>query len=304
MRRFAAILLVILCLAGAAACAAAEEEQTRHDPPGVLRLHMIDIGCGDAYLLTVDDLVLLIDCGTDSTLPIASHVYNRPLFEYLAASGIDHVDAHIVTHWHNDHCYNVDTLAEMYGTEDLVVYGVSKELYKELAPLPVGTYRQVKDGDRFEIGPLGILCVGPEYRDNRDGTHNIDSLNFVMTYRDIRFFFSGDYVDWTVLKRWKDEIADIDVLDFPHHGMEPLYMTKNCMKQINPRVITITSRTRGVVNSFCKQCGLAEEPILLSVLDKTNAQIITDGTGLWYATNVQAGEFPDGEAVPARANQE
>ena len=299
MRRFMAILLTVLFLAGVMSSAVAEEEPARHDPPGVLRLHMIDIGCGDAYLLTVDDLVLLIDCGTNSTVPIAQHSNNPPLFGYLAASGIDHVDMHIVTHWHNDHCYNVDTLAEMYGTGDLVVYGVTEELYSELRPLPVGTYRQLKDGDRLKAGPLDILCVGPEYRDFPDSPFNIFSLNFIITYGNIRFLFTGDWVDKTVLTRWKDEIADIDVLDFPHHGLEPICMEQESMKQINPRVITITSHERGTVRRFCKQSGLAEDPVFLSVLDG-NTQIITDGTALWYASHVKPGEFPDGEAVPPR----
>ena len=299
MRRSVAFLLVILCLTGAITCAASEEKQIRHDPDGILRLHMIDIGCGDAYMLTVDDLVLLIDCGTDSTEPIAKHINNMPLFEYLAASGIDHVDVHIVTHWHYDHCYNVDTLAEMYGTKDLVVYGTTRELYKDLDPLPVGTYRQMKDGDRLAVGPLDILCVGPEYLEKRTGTHNNDSLNFILTYKDIKFFFSGDYVHWSVLRRWKDELADIDVLDFPHHGLKPLYLTKDCMKKINPRVVMITGRSRGNVQEFIKDCRLRKKPVVLSVMDG-NAQIITDGASLRVASHVEAGEFPDGELLPPR----
>ena len=80
----------------------------------LLRLHQINIGSADAYLLTVGDIVILVDCGTNITVPISDNANNPPLFSYLEASGIDHVDVHFVTHWHNDHCYNVDRLSALY----------------------------------------------------------------------------------------------------------------------------------------------------------------------------------------------
>ena len=89
--------ILVLVLAAAVLPASAEQSPESAVPspaPGseLLRLHQIDIGCGDAYLLTVGDYTVLVDCGTDSTLPIAQHVHNYPLFDYLEAVGIDHVD--------------------------------------------------------------------------------------------------------------------------------------------------------------------------------------------------------------------
>ena len=295
LRRFLLLFLASALLFSALPAAGAEDGE-------LLRLHMIDIGCGDAYLLTVGDLVMLIDCGTNcDNRSISEHIYNRPLFEYLEASGIDHVDMHIVTHWHNDHCYNVNMLMEKYGSDDTVVYGVSAEIFRDLSPLAGGTYRRLNDGDRFSAGPLDILCIGPEYMENRPGIYNHDSLNFIVTYGSCRFLFTGDWMDKTVYDRWKDEIADVDVFHFPHHGMEPLYITKECMHQANPRVILITGRQRGLVKQFVRQAGLDMDAVVyLSVMDK-NCMVICDGENLWTATGVGPGEFPAGDPVPPRA---
>ena len=35
--------------------------------------------------------------------------------QYLEAVGVTHVDAYIVTHWHLDHCMNVNHILERWG---------------------------------------------------------------------------------------------------------------------------------------------------------------------------------------------
>ena len=297
--------ILVLVLAAAVLPASAEQSPESAVPspaPGseLLRLHQIDIGCGDAYLLTVGDYTVLVDCGTDSTLPIAQHVHNYPLFDYLEAVGIDHVDLYFVTHWHNDHCYNVDTLMELYGREDTVVYGSTPELYAELAPLPTGIYRHLIDGDHFTAGPLDILCVGPVFRDNLVGTFNHDSLNFIVTWGNHRFLFTGDFVERTVCKNWPEETADIDVLSFPHHGLEPMTMTKECFRHMDPRLVLIPGRQAGPVRSFAFHTAYAgKDAVYLSMKDG-NLLVTSDGTNLWYAANVVPGELPLGELLPPR----
>ena len=298
------IVSVLLLLLLAACFFPAGYGESAPDPDrDLLRLHQIYIGSGDAYLLTVGDTVILVDCGTNITSPISDNVNNPPLFTYLEASGIDHMDAHFVTHWHNDHCYNVGRLSEMYGTDDTVVYGVSEQILKDFDPLPAGTYQQLKDGDRLTVGPLDILCVSPPYSDSLRGLNNMQSLNFIVTYHDVRIMFTGDYMDWSLNRRWGSTLADIDILSFPHHGInDPFSVKEQTYRLVNPHLILVPGGDHGIIREFALRKSRAQtDPVILCNRDG-NLLVSTDGTGIWYAVNVEPGTFPLGEELPPRNN--
>ena len=295
---FLTLILAVCCLTG---CGSAEDAPAPERE--LLRLHQIDIGSADAYLLTVGDTVILVDCGTNITVPISDHANNPPLFSYLEASGIDHVDVHFVTHWHNDHCYNVDRLSELYGTDSTVVYGASAEILKALDPLPAGTYQQLKDGDRLTVGPLDILCVSPPFSEKLTGASNSQSLNFIVTYGNIRIMFGGDFMDWSLVRRWGDTLADVDILSFPHHGLSnPFAVTEQVYKLVNPHLVLVPGGERGVVRKFALHQAYAQtNPVILCSRDG-NILVSTDGTDIWYAVQVEPGTFPLGEKLPPREN--
>lgn len=102
----AALLLLTLLLPFAAAEKKTEAEQTLP----MLELHQVTLGCADGYLIRFGNTTVLIDGG--EAWP------NKPerLFpQYLEAVGVTHVDAYIVTHWHLDHCMNVNHILERWG---------------------------------------------------------------------------------------------------------------------------------------------------------------------------------------------
>lgn len=299
VRRFLVFLCAVFLLFSFSAASSEAAAQSAVPSGSVLRVHQIDIGSGDAYMLTVDDIVILVDCGINTQTPLGNGAKHPELNRYIASSGIDHIDAYFVTHWHNDHCYNVDYFLDLYGTEETVTYGVSAEFFPGLAPLPAGTYRQLIDGGRVHIGPLDILCIGPVDQEDLTGNVNQQSMNFIVSYGNHRFLFTGDWVDRTVADRWPDEITDIDVLSFPHHGIEPMYITKKCYTMMNPRVILIPGRGSYNVRKFVKSIGLLDNTILLSGNDG-HLLISSDGDSLWAASHVQPGEFPFGDLVPQR----
>lgn len=102
----AALLLLTLLLPFASAEEKTEAEQTLP----MLELHQVNLGCADGYLIRFGNTTVLIDGG--ETWP------NKPerLFpQYLEAVGVTHVDVYIVTHWHLDHCMNVNHILERWG---------------------------------------------------------------------------------------------------------------------------------------------------------------------------------------------
>ena len=297
IRRFFLLLCTVFLLCSFSPVQSEAASPSDLSPGSVLRIHQIDIGSGDAYMLTVDDIVILVDCGINTLTPLGNGAKHPGLNQYIAASGIDHIDAYFVTHWHNDHCYNVNYFLGLYGTENTVTYGVSEEYFPGLAPLPAGTYQQMIDGGHVQIGPLDILCIGPVDQENLTGNINPQSMNFIVSYGSHRFLFTGDWVDQTVADRWPDEITGIDVLSFPHHGHEPMYITRKCYAMMNPRVVLIPGRGSYNVRKFVKSLGLLDHTVLLSGNDG-NILVTSDGSSLWVASHVRPGELPVGDLVP------
>ncbi len=272
MRKFFCLLLPCLLLLTLA----------QAEPLPYMQLHQIDIGCADAYLLMAEDTVILVDCGTDTDVGASP----EPLFDYLDQAGFSSIDAHFVTHYHNDHAINIDEISRRYGKDSTVLYGPSKELPERFLPLPHGTYCQLKDYDTLDIGPFHIQCVGPE-SDEMTGEDNYSSLNFIVTYGERTFFFTGDYVHYTVRERHLNEISNIDVLSFPHHGLTPICISNKTMKAVAPKIVLVPSNNRWDAKNFMQSLNL--EPDVYA--SNGHIVILCDGIDLKLYTHVSPGQF-------------
>ncbi|MBR3494636.1 MAG: MBL fold metallo-hydrolase [Clostridia bacterium] len=288
--------LAILCLL--VGFAAAEEITLMTPVPQApeLRLHQISNGSTDCYLVTCGDFVMLVDCGENTSIHNSN---SKRLFGYLDAYGIDHVDIHLVTHWHDDHAYNIPQINERYGGENTIVFGTSAELPERFGPLQHGVYRQLRDGDRVQAGPVELLCVGPEESD-LSGEFNKHSLNVVMYYQSHRFLFTGDWVDGTVVKRHEEELNRIDVLSFPHHGLTPMCIRPYTMRVLSPRVILVPGGggSEDKVKDFVfHECSVKRMPRFYSNRDG-HVHVIVRGNELRTAYHVTPGEYPAGKLAP------
>ena len=249
-----------------------------------MQLHQVDVGCANAYLLMSGDTVILIECGIDWYKGRGDTP--DKLMNYIASTGIDHYDAHFITHWHNDHCLMMPELSELYGSDSSSVYGPSIG-YPDFLSLPKGTYRQLKAGESLEIGPFHILCVGPETI-RRDGHINEDSLNLLITFGSYRMLFTGDFLEYAVGKRFGEEIAGTDVITFPHHGLEPFAVTSDTLRLINPKIVLLPGAPAGSVIQLFRRLGMAPE-----VYGNWygNVVLVCDGTSAEVHTHAEPGEF-------------
>ena len=270
-----AFLMVLLMLSGAAL---AEETPA-------MQLHQIDIGIGDAYLLISGKTIILVDCGIDSD---ATGI-NDGLMNYLKKARINHIDAHIVTHYHDDHCGNITVLNRRYGKDYTVVYGPSRELQKRFQPLKNGTYRQMKDGDELDIGPFHIKCISPG-DPNTMGTTNYDSLNFIVTFGRKTFLFTGDWVDWKVARRHPESMQKIDVLSFPHHGLLPLCIQGDTMRQWSPGIVLVPGKNRDDIKKFAQSSHCSVIPEVYSY-HEGHVVLTSDGRTIQVHTQVKPGQF-------------
>lgn len=214
------ILAFLACLMLLFPAAMAEEAMP------IMEVHQMSLGVADGYYIRVGDAEIVIDGGNPNP-----ERKNNDVMNYLRTVGAGTLDAHIITHWHLDHCMNINAILTEFGDENTLVYSPSVEVpckiiggdnYSvtlQVAPLANGIYRQMVMGDVVRIGDITITCIGPE-KLQYDGCQNVDSLNFVLQYGSRRFLFTGDYAqNDCITNQYRELCTNVDVLKFPHHGL-------------------------------------------------------------------------------------
>lgn len=237
-------LIMLLC---ALLCVPALAEEDAQEP-ALLEVHQMNIGCADGYLIRLEDFTLLIDGGNANPLAPTDDVVN-----YLRDAGVEKLDAVIVTHWHLDHCMNLNDVLAEFGDGETVVYSPADRVPDKIdngtvvvkvGPLVTGTHQQMQMGDVLEAAGMTITCIGPREL-SLDGGCNADSLNFVLQYGERRFLFTGDFAQSGCINtEYHDLCSDVDVLKFPHHGIEPFEIGNIAIRNVSPEYVLVP----GVVN--------------------------------------------------------
>lgn len=287
MKKLLSLLFVLMMMLPAAF---AEEESAP-----LMEVHQMAVGYADAYYIRVGDIELVIDGGNPNPRWPKDDVVN-----YLRDVGATTLDACIMTHWHLDHCMNMNEVLEAFGDENTVTYGPSEQpvdtltyedrfgkIEIEIGPVVKGTYAQMKVDDVIQIGPLTITCVGPGTL-KQDGRVNGDSLNFVLQYGERRILFTGDCTRTDDILAHEEICSQVDVLKFPHHGSEPYELKPNAMRVVAPTYVLIPStfNNHKVFNYFKDH----EVPVIReNVLTQREGHIVivTDGGDLMEARTQQ-----------------
>ncbi len=286
MKKLISLLFVLMMMLPAAF---AEEESAP-----LLEVHQLAIGYADAYFVRVGDIEIMIDGG--KPVPFAR---NDDVVNNLRALGATELDVYIITHWHLDHCENVNVVLEQFGTPETVVYSPSEkvpekindgkklERYLYIAPLANGVYKQMKQGDVINVGPLTISCVGPE-KVKQEGKVNGDSLNFVLQYGSRRILFTGDYTRTQDITAYEEICSQVDVLKFPHHGSEPFEIKPNALRVVDPTYVLMPSN----FNNYKVFCYIRDNGVDIlreNVLTQREGHIVivTDGGDLLEARTQQ-----------------
>lgn len=290
MQKIIAILLALLCLA---LPAFAEEAETAE----VLQVHSLMLGCADGFLIRLGDVEILVDGG--NALPQAP---TDDVVNYLRDVGVDTLDVIIITHWHLDHCMNLNEVLTEFGRDDTVIYSPADRVPDEIdngtvvvkvGPLVKGTHQQMKMGDVLTYGDMVITCIGPE-RLSQNGGANVDSLNFVLQYGERRFLFTGDYAQsGSINGEYKELCANVDVLKFPHHAIEPYEIGNNAMRVVRPEWVLVSGATStSKIWKFAGDLGVNVPRDRVLTNGNGNIVFLTDGGERFeILTQVQPAEF-------------
>ena len=272
MKKLLALLFALLMLPAVYA-----EEATP-----ILEIHQMVLGYADGYFIRCGDIEIMIDGGCPNPKNPTTDVVDN-----LTALGATELDAYIITHWHLDHCMNMNNVLAAFGGDGTVTYGASdapvdfidyegREIV--IGPVVKGVYQQMKVDDVLQLGPLTITCIGPDEL-AQNGRCNSDSLNFVIQYGTRRILFTGDYAQsGEINKRHPDLCKDVDVLKFPHHGGQPYEIGNIACRNTSPEYVLMPSQLNNYqVYQFLRGNGVPIERENVLSNRAGHVVILTDG---------------------------
>lgn len=214
----------------------------------VLEVHQIALGFADGYLIRLGDVEIVVDGGNPEPRKPTDD-----MLRYLRDAGMDTLDAYIATHWHLDHCMNMNLILEAFGDEHTQVIGVTEtvpdSIFNGIVTVQMGgpvkgVYQQMRMGDVLTFGDMTLTCIGPRQLTNH-GQANADSLNFVLEYGVRKFLFTGDFAQsGCINEEYRELCTNVDVLKFPHHGHEPFEVGDRAMKVLSPTYILVPGVAR------------------------------------------------------------
>ncbi|MFH1469581.1 MAG: MBL fold metallo-hydrolase [Pseudomonadota bacterium] len=196
------------------------EEPTPEDsgaPPaeepaeGTLRLVVLDVGQGDALLLVAPDgTSLLVDAGKDGSAD--------EIEAGLAAAGVTHLDATLVTHLHADHLGAMDEiLAAHPEVRTCWDHGgsASSNAYAAYAAAAAPCRARLRTGDQPALGE-GMEAAVLHPSAPSDSDENANSVVLRVRFAGVTLLLGGDCPEDGCEEAL--DPGDVDIYKVHHHG--------------------------------------------------------------------------------------
>ncbi|GIW12697.1 MAG: competence protein ComEC [Tepidiforma sp.] len=201
-----------LALAGAAAGLALAGAAQLGPSPEHLTVDVLDVGQGDAILLTTPHgTEVLVDTGP-SALRLARELG-------AAMSPFDRrIELVIISHPQEDHIGGLPGLAERFRIGAVLTNGDRNDTLTADLAVQVSTGREVvgSAGDHFDIDGVTFQVLWPTADQTSDDL-NARSLVVLVTYAGRTILLTGD-ADAAAQRALLGTLPPIDVLKVPHHG--------------------------------------------------------------------------------------
>jgi competence protein ComEC len=189
-------------------------------PGGVLQVHFLDVGQGDAILLEYPDGTYDMVDGGGFFNADALDTGQAILIPYLCRMGVTRLHRVFLTHAHADH---------MNGLISLMRYIPVDEFYVTREPVGESSYQQflrrinrspirISHGHKFEQEGVMLEVLSPQDCNRTLQVKNDDSLVLLVQYRGKSILLTGDIEARSEQVLQNRVQSRIDYLKVPHHG--------------------------------------------------------------------------------------
>lgn len=222
-RRLVSLLLaLVILITGTAGCGTGAGNQAvpsgvrsenSTGESGLLEVHFLDVGQGDATLIKYGEHAMLIDAGENDS--------GTKIQAYLNSQGVTGLDYVIGTHPDSDHIGGLDVIIYKFDCKTVMLpdYKKDTKTYRDvLGAMKSKAYNNTlpQPGKQYPLGDAVFTIVAP------NGTYdaaNNNSIGILLSYGDRSFLFTGDAEEAAE----QDIVAnginiDCDVYHAGHHG--------------------------------------------------------------------------------------
>lgn len=185
-----------------------------------LRVHVIDVGQGDAILLQYPDGANdLIDGGgfwNQGALDVGQSV----LLPYFSRIGVTRLRYVFLTHAHADHMNGLFSVIKYIPTEAFYVTRrpVGEAGFQQLCIRWLFDLRTTKKGDVFEHAAAKLRVLSPDDSRSELKVQNDDSLVMLLEYKGHTILLTGDAEHGVESTLASCCLSKIEVVKVPHHG--------------------------------------------------------------------------------------
>ena len=201
--------------------------------PSTFTLTQLDVGQGDAALISCDGHYMLIDGGDTGC--------SNQMYSYLKRNGISYLDIVVASHAHVDHVGGLSG-ALNYAKAGLVLCPVTEydtDAFRDFAKYAGKNGPGIavpKKGDSYALGSATVAVLGLNA-----GEGNDSSIILSVTYQDRVFLFTGDAereAEQAVLADCPELLAAYG-LKVGHHGSADA-TTYPFLREIMPKIAVIS----------------------------------------------------------------
>ena len=205
-------------------------------PEGMLEVHYIDVGQGDATLIKCGSHAMLIDGGNNNK--------GTTVQLYLKKQGVESLDYVIGTHPDADHIGGLDVIVYKYNCDTVIMpdYEKDTKTYQELVDVIHDknmkiTYPVV--GEQYALGEAKFTIIAPN-SNSYGGNANDYSVAILLEYGKNRFLFTGDAEEASEAEMLTNGIdISADVYKVAHHGRRSA-STQEFLKAVHPKYAVIS----------------------------------------------------------------
>ena len=203
---------------------------------GEVLFHFIDVGQGDAILITSAEGNMLVDTSVQSA--------RDELVAYLEAAGVHTIDYLVLTHPDADHIGNADYIIENYDVKNILLpdFAATTKTYERMLTAMENSEANVicpEPGYTFSIGALQNTVIAPndDYKDANEVSIVIKSV-----YGETSVMLTGDAEvesEEDIVKVWSAESLKCDILKVGHHGSTSS-TTDDFLAAVDPEIAVIS----------------------------------------------------------------